>query len=256
MPLRTILFSALFCLCLWSPSLANPKPQLEADNEAAIAAYRSGQYETAAGHWRKLLEEPRPASQRAGLCYNLGNAAWRRGERMEAVGWYTAAIRLSPRHADAHANLEYARREAALDPADGGDLSATLKRLLWSVDEAESQWLVLFGLGVFGLALLGEALRGGRFWVRLSVLGFCFAALCSAPLVWQTVHTDADPMLIVAHPSVAMRAEPAEEHTPIAQLSAGVQVERVDELGQWVKVETDNGQRGWLPKEAAFDLTH
>src|SRR6185436_3640855 len=91
-------------------------------DQAAIDAYRRGNYDSAKSLWISALESaPLPSAERARILYDLGNAAFRSDAPLEAVGWYTASLRLRPRDADTWTNLEHARRTAKLDPADRGD---------------------------------------------------------------------------------------------------------------------------------------
>lgn len=106
---------------------------------AATDAYRRGDFDAATRAWTQLLaDRSLPAAERARLCFNLGNAAFRDERPLEAVGWYEAALRLAPRDGDAWANVEHARSAAGLAPKDRGDLAATLSRLAYAPTRAES----------------------------------------------------------------------------------------------------------------------
>jgi hypothetical protein len=139
-----MLATLLLALASWS--------QAPGFDQAAVDAYRRGDYAGAKSLWIATLETgrdesgaPLPDGERARILYDLGNAAFRAGEPLEAVGWYTASLRLRPRDAETWSNLEHARRTAKLEPADRGDLAATLGRLLTSITHVESQWLALAG---------------------------------------------------------------------------------------------------------------
>ncbi len=124
------------CLVLWlgfsvSASAFQVAAPLGIDAEA-VAAYRAGDLDTARSLWLELLEaEPRVVrgAERGRVLFNLGNLALRAQADLEAVGWYTASLRLRPRDADTWANLEFARLGTGLEPADRGDLKDTLARL-------------------------------------------------------------------------------------------------------------------------------
>ena len=79
--------------------------QAQAGFERGIDAYRHGEYAEAETLWRETLEEELAHGARARLYYNLGNAAWRQDHPMEAVGWYSACLRISPRDSDTWRNL-------------------------------------------------------------------------------------------------------------------------------------------------------
>jgi len=209
----------LLALALW---LA-PAPLLAAQAEAfdaGVAAYRSGDHAAASELWQEALAQPLPASERARVAYDLGNAAWRAGKRGEALGWYSAALRAAPRHADARRNLAFAREELGLPPADEGSLAAAFRRAAGALTRAEAAWAVIGASGLF----LAELSAGG------------------------------DPHIAIGVPSVALRAEPRTDLPSISVLEAGRTAERIDALGGWLRVETAAGERGWAPAEELFRL--
>jgi len=226
----------------------------EAIGRQAVEAYRAKDYATAETLWKSLLSEFLTPEERARVCYNLGNTAYRDGRVTEAVAWYTMAVRVRPRDAGAWSNLEHARREAGLEPADRGDLRATVLRLLGALDEGEAQWLLLGCLVLWGVALAGEALRGGKLWTRLAWLGLGLVLVGAAPLAHARLSAQTDPVMVVETPSVSLRAEPDLERPPRGQVQAGTVVERIDELPDWVRIESDVAGIGWVPAEAVFEL--
>lgn len=232
------------------PASASGGPSAAARFDAAVAAHRAGDYSTAEALWRSLLDEPLSREDRARVLYDLGNTAWRTGTqrgRHEAVAWYTACIRLAPRHADAWRSLELARSELGLEPADRGDLAATLQRLVSAFTPRESLVLSLGALALLAALLAVEALRGGRRWRWLSGLALVLFLLASAPLVWNRLHADGDPVMVVAESGVTLRSEPKPDLPALEHAPPGEVLERIDELPGWTRVETSAGRRGWLP---------
>jgi hypothetical protein len=195
-----------------------------------------------------------PAAERARLCYDLGNVAYREGRVLEAVGWYTASLRLRPRDDDAWANLEHVRAEAHLPPADRGDLTATLARVLGSLTPAEAEWLALGGSALWLALALGEAFRGSRASRRLAWLGAALAIAACAPWVWGLARGGGDPLLVVRAEPAPVHSEPREGAAAIAEAASGSEVERLDELPGWTKVRLEGGTEGWVDGEAVFAL--
>lgn len=222
---------------------------------AAEDAYRAGDYAAASELWLSELAAPSvQGPERGRLCFNLGNAAFREERVHESVGWYTAALRYRPRDADTWANLEFARSEAGLEPADRGDLAATVERLLSAWTLAESEWGVLAALLVLGMLLAGEAFYGGRTLGRAAWGGVALVLFSLGPWIYNLRAAGASPLLIVDDRTVPILSEPRDDAAQVAKASSGEIVERLDELPQWVRVRVEDGTAGWLPRELVFDL--
>jgi hypothetical protein len=228
-----------------------------ASDDAAIAAYRQGDLGTARAEWLAVLDDPNGAPrgpERGRILYDLGNVAFRAGKTLEAVGWYTAALEYRPRDRDTWANLEEARSRARLEPADRGDLSGTLHRILRSFTPAESRWIALLGLVACAAALWFEAVRGGRLGRWLALSGCCVALLASAPWIDHALRARGDPLLVVEPDKAAVYSEPRDKAAVVAEISGGALAERVDVLPDWTKVRTDAGTEGWMRSGSLFAL--
>ncbi len=227
------------------------------DEAAAQAAYRQGDWTNAKGSWLAVLENeggPNAPSERARILYNLGNTAFRAGQTLEAVGWYTAALRLRPRDAETWQNLEHARSAAKLEPADRGDLSATAHRLFSSLTLAESEWLVLAVVLAWAGVLAMEALRGGRLWRRLAFVGVLAIGVSFVPLGFSLARDHGDVMLAIQEQKLAVKSEPRADAAVIAEVTPGDEVRRLDTLPDWTKVELGAGAVGWVESRAVFAL--
>jgi tetratricopeptide (TPR) repeat protein len=227
------------------------------DEAAAQAAYRAGDFASATSSWRAVLESEENAaspSERARVLYNLGNTAFRAGRTLEAVGWYTASLRLRPRDAETWHNLEYARNAAKLEPADRGDLSATLNRLFSSLTLAESEWLVIAVVLAWAGVLAMEALRGGRLWRNLSFVGAFLVAASFVPWAFSLSRASADTLLAIQDGKLGVKSEPRADAAVIAEANAGDELERLDTLPDWTKVELADGTVGWVEGRSVFAL--
>ena len=232
------------------PQADSPDP----NEHEAVQAYRAGDVDTAASIWREELQSAKSPRERARLAYDLGNCAYRADDWTRSIAWYTASLRLAPRQADAWYNLELARGEAGLEPADRGDLNATLARLLSSLTLAESEWLVLASLVLFLLVLLGEAWRGRVFrpWIGIALV-MVLAAL--APWLWNLARAGGRPMMVLAEGGAAARSEPSRTGKILGELEAGEQFEAVDSLPDWGKVRDPDLGEVWVRAEDLFDLS-
>jgi tetratricopeptide (TPR) repeat protein len=222
--------------------------------EAGVAAYRAGDHARAGELWEEALAEPLAAEERARVLYDLGNAAWRDGRRGEALGWWNACLRIAPRHADARANVTFAREELGLPPADPGDLQTALRVGLESWTRGEAALAVIAASLLLLGAILLEALRGGRA-ARWSVgVSAVLVALAAAPWIHAERRARRDPWLAIGVPEVGLRAEPRPTLPVIATVATGEEVEKLDELAGQVRVRTSDGTRGWADAEAFFRL--
>ena len=129
-----------------------------------------------------------------------------------------------------------------------------MRRVLEAVTPSEARRFVWLAAGLFGLALLGEALRGGRLWRWMGLAAATLLAVALVPWIYGMAGGDEDPLLVVGTPAVGLRTEPRQALSPIAQLDPGDEVERIDELPGWVRVETTDGTRGWVPEPTVFAL--
>ena len=229
-------------------SFADPSAATQAEER-----YRAGDYASAATLWEEALGETEPGPERGRLAYNLGNNAYRRGQLLEAVGWYTAALRYLPRDADLWANLELARAEADLAPADGGGSTDMLRRLVGKFTQAESRWFALLGVVLLALALVGEALRGGPNWRVAVYAGLVGLPLCFAPWVRHALETP-QAYLVVRSGGVGGRSEPRPDAKRLARLEAGSVVQVFDELPRWRRALLEDGREVWVEEDALFQL--
>lgn len=223
--------------------------------EDGVAAYRDGDYETAANLWMQLWSEGADGVDLAALCYDLGNVTYRLDRPLEAAGWYAAAVRLAPRNADLWANLELARERARLDPADRGDLLATGRRLLEALTLAEAEWLVLLMALALALALVLDAVVGGSAARRAVWVVATLLALSLLPWGWRLATEGEDPHFVIAAGGLPVRSEPRASSAEIGRLEAGETVEAGDGIPGWLRVRSDAGLDGWVAEASLLRLT-
>ncbi len=265
--MRFLLRIVVVFACVWSFASAHPLAQTD-PNQQAVDAYRKGDLASARTLWMQALgrggakasDDSSGAElgdgEKARVLYDLGNVAFRDKQVLEAVGWYTASLRLRPRDADTWANLEHARREAGLEPADRGDLSSTLSRVLGALTPSESEHLALGGVLVFALTLLAEAWFGNRAARRGAFAGaLVMLALC-APYASHVLRAEHDPLLSIApkEKPLSVLSEPRADAALIAEVPPGETLERLDELPDWTRVELGNGVQGWTRTSGVFAL--
>jgi hypothetical protein len=249
---------ALVCFAALSPQVPGaPNFQPQDRDAAATTAYRSGDLATARTLWEELLGDTGADlddGQRGRLCYNMGTLCMRESRQLEAVAWFSAALRLRPRDEDTWANLELARLESGLEAADRGDLKATIGRLLSTWTAAESSLLALIGCLPLALALGYEALRGGRRSKALVLLGFVVWLLAIGPWVRHIVTDGQRNVMVMAEKGAAARSEPRPDATRVEKLDAGTIVPHLDEIPGWMEVRLDGKRRAWIEDSDLFQL--
>jgi len=248
-----ILTSCLLFLVASTPALELGAQ--EAVDTDAVEAYRAGLHADALARWDELLKATTlDPLERGRLLYNAGNAAARGGSWFEAVGYYNEALHVTPRDADLWANLEYARREAGLEPRDRGDLVSTLERGLsaWTIEEA--RWIALAGLLLLAAGLLFEALRGGRAGRSMAWSGLVIALLSALPLARHQLEDDSPTVFVVARNGLAVRSEPRSDAQVLERADPCTYRLELDRLSGWVGVETSGGAKGWVPEDGVLSL--
>jgi tetratricopeptide (TPR) repeat protein len=226
--------------------------------QQGLEAYSAGtpDYASARANWTAALQAAHESSarERARLCKNLGNVAFRQERPLEAAAWFSAAIRLTPRDGDAWSNLELARAKAGLEPADRGDLEATFERVVHALTLAEAEWLALAAAAGIAVLLCLRALVFGRAATRWLGLGLVLAAFAVVPWCVQLFENQRDPVCVISTAGVPLQSEPRASATKVALLSAGARAQRLEELAGWVHLATEHGERGWVPAETVFAL--
>ncbi len=226
--------------------------------QRGLEAYRAStpDLSSARAHWSAALErrDELTAPQRARLCRSLGNLTFRQERPLEAAAWYTAAIRLDPRDGDAWSNLEFARSKAGLEPADRGDLAATFERATHALTRAESEWLALVMAILLAILIVLRAFVLGSAATRPLIMTGLLALVAAVPWFVHWRESDRDPVFVVSTAGVQVASEPSAAASKVALLPAGASAQRLEDVAGWTRVETEAGERGWVPAQAMFAL--
>ncbi len=221
--------------------------------DAGSALYRRGAYAEAEAAWSTDFDGATALPERARLAYNLGNAAYRKGEPLRAIAWYVQCLELAPRHAAARKNLALARAEASLQPEDAGSLGAALVRAVGAFTAGEATLVALLGVVCLALALAYEAMRGGGRGRLALLLGFGVLLFALGPLTVHMLRPAGPRAVVVASKPVAGRSEPRSDAKRLGSLKPAAIVSIKDEYLDWSRVRSE-GQEFWLPNEALFRL--
>jgi len=201
--------------------------------------YEKGDFKGARAGYEALVQS---GGRSAHLFYNLGNAAYREGDKGAAMLAYERALALEPGHPDAKANLRFLQ----------GETGAKLPVLPW-----------------FGRALSWPAgneaawIAAGAFW------GLCFslvplwwkgriaaipAVFCCLALAWSGAilgwqYSRGEQWIVTAEAAKA-RTTPVDSAPVAAALPMGSQVQLLLDRGPWLYVQMPDDARGWINRDA------
>ncbi len=221
-----------------------------ASMSAAEEAYRQKDWRTAAQRYEALAADGLVHEE---LFYNLGNAHLQGGALGPAIYAYERALRLSPAHVDAQANLALARRIVA---------ERTTNQLPDA--QAVGWWLQLaravpIGLSTAALLLANAfffaALASRKHWPlgrrRRAVQGvtslFALTALVAGAVLAGHSHVrDNTYDGVVLADSAVMREGPDAQLEERGQLHPGLRIALVRAEPEWLFIRLGNGLEGWV----------
>ena len=155
----------LLMLVVAMQNLTAAKPINAEAMAAANNLYAAGHYAEAKQLYEQLAAQ---GAEDAALFYNLGNATYQLGDKVQAGVYYAHAAELAPRDADIQANLALvggapAARSPLQDVMGWMTLNETAVLAL-------SLWFV-FGVAMLGIVLFGAG-RGRKLAATVAVLSF------------------------------------------------------------------------------------
>ncbi len=194
----------------------------------------------------------------AALEYNLGNAYARLGDRGRAIAHYLLAQRLAPRDPQVTANCRYVAEgvEPHIEPAPAAQLFDRLQ--IWrGVVSRETLFRAAALLSAAGWLALGFALFVRR--RTLVFAGGAVALLGTLLLVGvgrDILYDQQHPQIVIVDGAHTLRLGRGEGHDAAldSPLSPGVTGRVVQERGDWLEIQLENGVTGWIPASAAFTL--
>ncbi len=208
--------------------------------DEANRRYDQGDFKGARAGYEALVDA---GERRANVFYNLGNAAFRLGDKKAACLAYERALALDPGHPEAAANLRFLRQET------GAKLPARpwyAQAFAWP----SPQWATwLAAAGFWGL-LLSFAPRLWKREVALAPAVFCTLALVwgAAVAAWNGTRGD---LWIVTADSAPARTAPADGSPLQLTLPLGSHLRLLQERGAWVHVRLPDASTGWIALDAA-----
>jgi tetratricopeptide (TPR) repeat protein len=229
-----------FCFFFLGWAFAGGPPNAPVDLSVASTAFAQGEYEKAA---QAYLEELSDGQNNSDVYYNLGNALYRSEEVGRALLAWRISQQLSPRRGDAHANILHVQQGL-----DGSiEAPSTLGPLFLggSLSLREQAWAASVLLGLVGVVLLwGRRRKRFPLGIPALLLGLPGVLLAvSAVLTFR-----APPGLVVLQSGLELRsAVGLSGGVLLRELEAGSELRFVDQVQDFVLVEVENGENGWLP---------
>ena len=215
----------------------------------ANALYAEAQYERALEGY---LEIEQSGTESFDLYYNMGNTYYKMQQYAYAILYYEKALRLDPDHADALHNLTIVREQCIdrIEPIPQFFVTQWIRESYkklppgtWSVFS-----LVLLALSLTFVLLFVYAgsirLRKASF--VLAVVVF-FLAVTSGIFARQSKkEATREDIAIIKSAVSSVKSAPGAQGKDILVLHEGTKVRVLEEAGEWVRIELEDGRQGWL----------
>jgi tetratricopeptide (TPR) repeat protein len=215
--------------------------------------YNSGKYKDAAQIYEELLNN---GYRESIVYYNLGNAYFRLNKIPHSILNYERARILDPLDDGIVFNLKLAN----LKIIDKFEPIPKLFFIEWYetfIDYTNSNtWAFLFliffcftFLLLSGFALFAKAEARKKLF-RSTVL-VLILSIISMFFAFKTYNSENERLnAIIFNPSVYVKSAPDLGATDLFILHEGSKVKILDRVGNWIEIKIENGNVGWIPKEA------
>jgi len=219
----------------------------------ANAEYAAENYEAAASMYEEILQE----GESAAIYYNLGNAYYKLGKLGPAILNYERALLRDPGNEDILYNLEMANRQTIdkFEPVGRffllkwiDSLSSLYNTNAWAHISIISFIITLILAGVFIFArvvwMKKTAFFAGIAMLLISIMAFNFSDKQKNRLI---MHDYA----IIFSPTVTVKGSPDASGTELFLLHEGAKVKIKRELGNWIEIQSVDGNVGWVESSVA-----
>jgi len=248
--MKRILLSAILFLTVSAVTHADPAVSRDSLWNSAVAAYSEENYPVALEGFLTLEGE---GVRTADLFYNIGNAYYKCGNYVgKSILYYERALKADPSFEDARNNLSMARAYALdkIDTVPEFVLFSWLKVVRNSL--SSDIWAVLC-MVMFGLSLLFLFFFrfGSSTAVRKWAFGMaCFFIVLSASSfgfsLSQKFESERADRAVVMVPVSSVKGSPNTNGQSLFIIHEGTDVNLLDELGEWSRIELSDGRQGWI----------
>jgi hypothetical protein len=220
--------------------------------DAANRAFTYGSYDESARLFQQIIDT---RGFSASLCFDLANAESRAGHTGAALLNYERARYLAPGDRDIDHNLQFARKQAGLEPNSYRWWQVGLRSIDWTV------WLALMGLCLvlifiaiagFGyIAAIAGALRFSPRFVRTLFRAILFAGIPVCLFLGYIElltlgYSDRIEGVVVAQKEATLRLSPFDTAESIGVIPEGELVTVEDRHNDYIRIEGRDRRYGWI----------
>ena len=236
------------CLLLVLPLAAMAQETPRYSKTQGDEAYAAARYADAIEIYESLLKEQEGNLSRY---YNLGNAYYRDNQLGKAILNYERALRIDAADEDAKAKLEFVQNQI-VDKVSHDEVpfykewwnafTGIFTKDIWGI------WGVVAFIGML-TALFFYFFRSGMRRTSLVVAIVCFVFTVVANFSAHSLNSIYDSAeAIIMDEMVIVKSSPESSGTELTEIHEGLKVKIVDEIEEWVKIESNNGNRvvGWV----------
>ncbi len=217
--------------------------------QSANDNYAMGDFNSAIEDYNAIVEG---GFESAKLYYNLGNSYYRVRNMGMAVVCYKRALKLEPSNRDAKANLAMAKARCVdkIEQVPEFMVVTWIKSIRDSL--SSNSWAIITLIGLFLLSILFLLFRFSRnrggaklsFILSLIILCAVIISLLFSLSAYNKAKGGDDAVVISAVGSV--KSSPSQDGSPVFILHEGTEVEILETLEGWSKIEISDGRQGWM----------
>jgi tetratricopeptide (TPR) repeat protein len=232
---RCLIFFATF-LCAGSLFASD----ITANFSTANQLYAEGKFSEAAKAYNVILGS---GAVSPNLLLNDGNAQFKSGNLGLAIAAWRRAALLSPRDADVHANLDFARNQvqgATLHESRGSEWLGLLTLNEWAALAAIVFWLAFILFAAMQIRPALNILRGPARLAAVMAVFFCVCLGAAAEIHFSKS------VAVVVSPDAVARSGPFGDAQNAFAVHDGAELAVLDQRNGWVEVSDGAGRIGWM----------
>ena len=215
-------------------------------------AYANENYDNAISIYDSIISSGLASSE---VFYNIGNCYYKTQDWANAIWHYEKALRLNPNNQNASYNLKLTKLKK-IDQIEvipkifykkwWNNLISLFSTKNWQILSILSIWIALT------IQLLKRNLKYKRY--PLSVF-FNTLVLILFSIYYSSYQENySKTQAIIFASSVNVNSAPTVNSTNLFSLHSGTKVEVVDEIGNWLNIEIENGDTGWIQRSSCKKL--